>query len=141
MIHDVDDALRALIEDGALAGEAEISFDAPTRDWASRRSVPTVSVFLYDIREDLTRRDIAPQTVRNEQGQVTLELWRAHLRHMCVHFNKTRHQVAIGPIDDNRIFRYRHAIDIADDCDNAVFDDYGLCLDDTVFRHSYDIDV
>jgi hypothetical protein len=70
MIHDVDDALRALIEDDALEGDVEVSFDAPTRDWASRRSVPTVSVFLYDIREDLSRRDVAPQVVRNDQGHV-----------------------------------------------------------------------
>ena len=70
MIHDVDDALRALIEDGALEGDVEVAFDAPTREWASRRSVPTVNVFLYDIREDLSRRDVAPQTIRNDQGHV-----------------------------------------------------------------------
>lgn len=70
MIHDVDDALRALIEDDALEGEVEVSFDAPTKDWASRRSVPTVNVFLYDIREDVGRRDVAPQVVRNDDGRV-----------------------------------------------------------------------
>ena len=32
-------------------------FDAPTKDWASRRNVPTIDVYLYDIREDLRRRE------------------------------------------------------------------------------------
>ncbi len=32
-------------------------FDAPTKDWAGRRNVPTIDVYLYDIREDLRRRE------------------------------------------------------------------------------------
>jgi len=32
-------------------------FDAPTREWAGRRNSPTIDVYLYDIREDLRRRD------------------------------------------------------------------------------------
>ena len=32
-------------------------FDAPTRDWAGRRNAPTIDVYLYDIREDLRRRE------------------------------------------------------------------------------------
>ena len=32
-------------------------FDAPTKDWAGRRNAPTVDVYLYDIREDLRRRE------------------------------------------------------------------------------------
>ncbi len=35
----------------------EVVFDAPTKDWAARRSAPTVDVYLYDIREDLRRRE------------------------------------------------------------------------------------
>jgi hypothetical protein len=59
MIHDVDASLAALIRAEALAGgEAEVVFDPPTKEWASRRHAPAVDVFLYDIREDVTRRDI-----------------------------------------------------------------------------------
>ena len=58
MIHEVDVALRALIEREATAGtEVEVAFDAPTKDWAGRRNVPTIDVYLYDIREDLRRRE------------------------------------------------------------------------------------
>ena len=58
MIHEVDHALRLLIEREALAGtDVEVVFDAPTKDWAARRTVPTVDVYLYDIREDMRRRE------------------------------------------------------------------------------------
>ncbi len=58
MIHEVDDALRRLVREQALRGtEVEVAFDAPTRDWAARRNAPTVNVYLYDIREDLRRRE------------------------------------------------------------------------------------
>ncbi len=58
MIPEVDFALRSLIEREAASGtEVEVVFDAPTKDWASRRNVPTIDVYLYDIREDLRRRE------------------------------------------------------------------------------------
>jgi hypothetical protein len=58
VIHEVDVALRALIEREATAGtEVEVAFDAPTKEWAGRRNVPTIDVYLYDIREDLRRRE------------------------------------------------------------------------------------
>jgi hypothetical protein len=58
VIPEVDSALRAVIEREALhAADVEIVFDAPTKDWAARRTVPTVDVYLYDIREDLRRRE------------------------------------------------------------------------------------
>ncbi|WP_111765068.1 DUF4255 domain-containing protein [Nakamurella deserti] len=58
MIHEVDVALRALIErDAADGAQVEVVFDAPTKEWSSRRNVPTVDVYLYDIREDLRRRE------------------------------------------------------------------------------------
>lgn len=57
MIGEVDAALRALIENEAVAGAGvDVVFDAPTKDWASRRNAPTINVYLYDIREDLRRR-------------------------------------------------------------------------------------
>lgn len=58
MIHEVDSALRALIERDAVGTrDVEIVFDAPTREWAGRRNAPTIDVYLYDIREDLRRRE------------------------------------------------------------------------------------
>lgn len=58
MIPEVDHALRTLIEREAVdPTEVEVAFDAPTKDWAGRRTGPTVDVYLYDIREDLRRRE------------------------------------------------------------------------------------
>lgn len=58
VIHEVDQALKALIRADAFAdSDIEVVFDAPTKDWAGRRNAPTVDVYLYDIREDMRRRE------------------------------------------------------------------------------------
>jgi hypothetical protein len=58
VIYEVDQALRGLVRREALPGsDVEIVFDAPTKDWASRRNTPTVDIYLYDIREDMRRRE------------------------------------------------------------------------------------
>jgi hypothetical protein len=58
VIYEVDQALRGLVRRDALPGsDVEIVFDAPTKDWASRRNTPTVDIYLYDIREDMRRRE------------------------------------------------------------------------------------
>jgi hypothetical protein len=71
VIHEVDDALRRLIRDVARRGtEVEVAFDAPTKDWAARRNAPTVNVYLYDIREDLRRRQRGMLNEYGPTGQV-----------------------------------------------------------------------
>ena len=72
MIHDVDESLRALVRRDVL-NEAgiEISFDAPTREWSTRRNAPALNLYLYEIREDLTRRGEQFEERRDEQGFVT----------------------------------------------------------------------
>jgi hypothetical protein len=71
MIHEVDEALRNLIRREALNGaDVEVTFDAPTKDWSARRNSPTVSVYLYDIREDLSRREVEYEEVRDQTGRV-----------------------------------------------------------------------
>ena len=72
MIQDVDAALRTLMRREALNGaDVEVAFDAPTRDWATRRNAPTVDLYLYDIREDLQRREVSWLPARDETGLVT----------------------------------------------------------------------
>ncbi|MFD0211165.1 DUF4255 domain-containing protein [Streptomyces hirsutus] len=71
MIHEVDEGLRRLLgESGLEASGVEVVFDAPTRDWAARRSAPTVCVFLYDIREDATRRGSGAGEVYDADGHL-----------------------------------------------------------------------
>ncbi|HYM49496.1 MAG TPA: DUF4255 domain-containing protein [Candidatus Limnocylindrales bacterium] len=67
----MDESLRALVKKEALNGsKAEIAFDAPTREWAARRNAPAVDLYLYDIREDVERRQVVFEEVRNPEGAV-----------------------------------------------------------------------
>lgn len=72
MIEDVDTAVRNLIRRRVVQDQGvEVVFDAPTRDWAARRNAPTVNVFLYDIREDLRRREGGRCSEYDPAGRVT----------------------------------------------------------------------
>lgn len=72
MIHDVDESLRELTKRDVLNGaRVEISFEAPNKDWAARRNTPTLNFYLYDIREDLSRREVQFEEIRNADGRVT----------------------------------------------------------------------
>jgi hypothetical protein len=70
VIDEVDEALRLLVERELDGSGVETSFEAPTRDWAARRSVPTIDLYLYDIREDRQRRNVGHEPVHNESGVV-----------------------------------------------------------------------
>jgi hypothetical protein len=71
VIHEIDAALRTLVERELAGSGVEISFEAPTSDWAARRSAPTVDLYLYDIREDRERRNMAMEPVRDGAGVIT----------------------------------------------------------------------
>ncbi len=71
MIHEVDQAIEAVIRQEALQGTSvEVAFDAPTKDWAARRNAPTLDSYLYDIREDQARRAVGYTDVRDADGKV-----------------------------------------------------------------------
>lgn len=71
MFYEVDEALRALIRAEALDGsDVDMAFDAPTKEWAARRNSPTVNLYLYDIREDLARRQRGLVNNYNDRGAI-----------------------------------------------------------------------
>lgn len=71
MINEVDEALRTLVKTDVVNGtDVEILFDAPTRDWASRRNTPSIDLYLYDLREDTKRRSAGTYEHRDERGMV-----------------------------------------------------------------------
>ncbi|MDL5156579.1 DUF4255 domain-containing protein [Actinomycetospora termitidis] len=71
MIHEVDEALRRLVREEALgAADVDVVLDAPTREWAARRSAPTVDLYLYDIREDLRRRERGMINEYDDRGTI-----------------------------------------------------------------------
>jgi hypothetical protein len=70
VIHDVDETLRAMVRRDALPSvDVDVVFDAPTKDWSSRRNAPTVDLYLYDLREDLRRRE-AGRVDRRDGGRI-----------------------------------------------------------------------
>ncbi|GAA4572636.1 DUF4255 domain-containing protein [Planotetraspora kaengkrachanensis] len=72
MIHEIDEALRNLIrEDALVGGGIEVLLEAPTKEWAARRNTPTVNVYLYDIREDLRRRELGRIPEYDAGGRIT----------------------------------------------------------------------
>lgn len=71
MIGEIDDAMKAIVREAPGIGkDIEVVLDAPTKDWAARRNAPTVDLFLYDIREDLKRREQGFLEERDERGIV-----------------------------------------------------------------------
>src|ERR1700737_4816610 len=73
MIQDVDESLRALVKRDALNGsKADIAFDAPNKEWSSRRNTPTVDLYLYDIREDLEQREVMWEDIRGDSRDARL---------------------------------------------------------------------
>lgn len=91
MIAEVDQALHALVQndetlrilaqtyetlrqhlptDAADDTELDVAFDAPTKDWAARRNATTVNLYLYDMREDLRRRELGFEEEHGPAGQV-----------------------------------------------------------------------
>ncbi len=74
MIQEVDAALEALVRRDVLNGaRVEVVFDAPTKDWVARRNSPAINIYLYDIREDLSRREVSRTQFREPGSQVVTE--------------------------------------------------------------------
>jgi hypothetical protein len=71
VIHEVDEVLKNLLSGGALHGSGiNVAFDAPTRDWAARQNAPAINAYLYDIREDVNRRQRGHVAVVDERDVV-----------------------------------------------------------------------
>ncbi|WP_405432015.1 DUF4255 domain-containing protein [Streptomyces anulatus] len=71
MIHEVDDVLRGMIRAEVLEGrQIAVVFDAPTREWAAKVNAPMVNLYLYDIREDMRRRERGLHNEYDERGAI-----------------------------------------------------------------------
>jgi hypothetical protein len=99
VIPEVDHALRTLIEREAVdPADVQVAFDAPTKDWASRRNAPTINVYLYDVREDLRRRERGWLNERDGN--------RIRARHLPPRYFKLSYRVAAWtqrPEDEHRL--------------------------------------
>lgn len=72
MIHETDESLRTLVARDVLNGtKVDVSFDAPTQEWASKRQGPAINLYLYDVHEDTQRRPGQYVEHRDDRGRVT----------------------------------------------------------------------
>jgi len=70
MIEELDRSMEAWLRDALTLGsrDAEISFERPEADWAQRRSVPLVDLFLYGLAPSVGKAAASLRTVRTEDG-------------------------------------------------------------------------
>jgi len=75
MFADLGESIRQLlVQRGNLdPAEIDVSFDAPTREWAAGLSRPTVNLYLFDIRENTELRNPIPWTVRSGPNNTAIK--------------------------------------------------------------------
>ena len=66
----VDRALAALLRRDVLGDAVEVSLEAPNRPWSQGVTKPTINLFLFDVRENLVRREVMVEPVRDASGAV-----------------------------------------------------------------------
>ena len=80
MLADLDETLRSMLKSElGMHGfdGVEIAFDAPDKEWSAQLSTPTVSLFLYDLRE---AQDVRPIEWREVQTNGLMQELRPPLR-------------------------------------------------------------
>lgn len=71
MLHLLDESLEAFLRATVPLPrrEVDVSFEAPDRDWAAKVSRPTINLYLWDVRRNLSDRDFGVVTVHDENGK------------------------------------------------------------------------
>ena len=71
VIAETDQALAVLLKTKVIGNAAiAIVFDPPNRPWIQALKGPAINLFLFDIRENVHRRDVMYEKVRNADGAV-----------------------------------------------------------------------
>ena len=70
MMPAVDRALAALLRRDVLGEAVAVSFEPPNRPWTGSVTTPTVNLFLFDVRENVSRREVMIEPIRDETGAV-----------------------------------------------------------------------
>ena len=100
MIADVDASLRSLLRATALHGSTvDVVFDLPTKAWSEHVAGAVVDAYLWEVREDVTRRQNDWEDIRNDDGRVVGRkppLHRYRLRYLLTAWGGT-------PADEHRL--------------------------------------
>jgi hypothetical protein len=70
MMNAVSHALVELLRREVLGDAVPVNLDAPNRPWSQAAVRPTVNMFLYDVRENMIRREVMLEPVRDSNGAV-----------------------------------------------------------------------
>ena len=70
MMNAVSHALIELLRRDVLCDAVPVASEAPNRPWTQGAVRPRVDLFLYDVRENLTRREVMLEPVRDSSGVV-----------------------------------------------------------------------
>jgi hypothetical protein len=71
VILETDQALLAVTKTRVLGNAAvAVTFDPPARPWIQALKTPAVNFFLFDIRENVHRREVMYEQVRDEGGKI-----------------------------------------------------------------------
>jgi len=71
VIAETDQALAAVLKTRVIGtAPINIAFDPPSRPWIQSLKAPTVNLFMFDLRENVHRRESAYENVRDENGKV-----------------------------------------------------------------------
>ena len=75
MLNLLDDALAGFLREivPLSTRDVDIAFDAPDRDWSAQLSGPTVNLFLWDVRPNLSEREHGLRVVTDEDGAARRE--------------------------------------------------------------------
>jgi hypothetical protein len=63
----LEEFLRAIVP--LPKREIDVSFAAPDKDWSARVSRPTINLYLWDVRRNLSERELGMQTVHDRDGR------------------------------------------------------------------------
>lgn len=72
MLHLLDESLEEFLraEVPLPRSEIDIVFAAPDKEWSARVSRPTINLYLWDVRRNMSARDLGVETVRDADGRV-----------------------------------------------------------------------
>jgi len=71
MLHQLDETIETFLRAAVPlpARDIDVVFEAPDGEWAARVSRPTVNLYLWDVRLNLTERDFGEQLIEDDEGR------------------------------------------------------------------------
>lgn len=71
MLHQLDESIETFLRAAVPlpARDIDVVFEAPDGEWATRVSRPTVNLYLWDVRLNLSERDFGEQLIEDQDGR------------------------------------------------------------------------